>query len=89
MRYYGKSPVEIVLKAEDQSPFLEKLKTYSDAFGAGNMSPERFVKGLYKNLSLNEQQKEIAWLEATKEQSDRMKEATMNSWNITRQDNGF
>lgn len=81
MRYYDHEPVEIVLKAEDQSPFLEKLKTYSDAFGAGNMSPERFVKGLYKNLSQQEQEKEIEYLRATKSTNDKMKEATMSAWN--------
>lgn len=81
MRYYNHQPVEIVLKAEDQSPFLEKLKTFSDAFGAGNMSPERFVKSLYKNLSQAEQEKEIAWLEETKKQKDAMTNATMQSWN--------
>lgn len=83
MRYYDHDPVEIVLKAEDQSPFLEKLKTYSDAFGAGNMSPERFVKGLYKNLSQQEQEKEIEYLRATKDTNDKMKEATMSAWQNT------
>lgn len=83
MRYYDREPVEIVLKAEDQSPFLEKLKTYSDAFGAGNMSPERFVKGLYKNLSQQEQEKEIEYLRATKNTNDKMKEATMSAWQNT------
>lgn len=80
MRYYDHQPVEIVLKAEDQSPFLEKLKTYSDAFGAGNMSPTMFVKGLYKSLSEAEQQKEIKWLEETKEKNDILQQATINSW---------
>ena len=83
MRYYDHDPVEIVLRAEDQSPFLEKLKTYSDAFGAGNMSPERFVKGLYKNLSQQEQEKEIEYLRATKNTNDKMKEATMSAWQNT------
>ena len=83
MRYYDHDPVEIVLRAEDQSPFLEKLKTYSDAFGAGNMSPERFVKGLYKNLSQQEQEKEIEYLRATKNTNDKMKEATMTAWQNT------
>lgn len=81
MRYYNCEPVEIIFKAEDQSPFLEKLKIYSDAFGAGNISPERFVKSLYKNLSQAEQQKEIKWLEETKEKQDAMETATMQSWN--------
>jgi len=35
------------------------LKTNSDVFSAGNMSPERFVKNTYGNaLSKEEQEKE-------------------------------
>ena len=47
------------------------------------MSPERFVKGLYKNLSQQEQEKEIEYLRATKNTNDKMKEATMSAWNNT------
>lgn len=82
MFYYNQEEVEIVLKAEDQSPFLERFKTNSDAFTVGNMSPERFVKQTYgNNLSKEEQQKEIDYLTATKQQNDQMKMATMSSWN--------
>lgn len=81
MFYYNQEEVEIVLKAEDQSPFLERFKTNSDVFSAGNMSPERFVKQTYGNsLSKDEQRDEIKYLEETKAQNDAMKSATMNSW---------
>ena len=63
MRYYGKNPVEIVFKCEDQAPKLDKLKANSDVFSAGNMSPRRYVKETYSNLSQVEQEQEIAFLE--------------------------
>lgn len=67
MYYYNHQPVEIVLKAEDQSPQIERLKTNSDVFGAGNMSPQRFVKSTYGNtLSKEEQEQEIDYLTETK-----------------------
>lgn len=75
MRYYGNSPVEIKLKAEDQSPFLEKLKTNSDVLSAGNISPKLFVRNVYSNLTESEQLEEIAYLQknlAIKEQSQMM-----------------
>lgn len=82
MYYYNHQPVEIVLKAEDQSPQIERLKTNSDVFGAGNMSPERFVKSTYGNtLSKEEQAKEIAYLEQTKAQNDMQRQAMTQSWN--------
>ena len=80
MFYYNHDTVEIILKAEDQSPFIEKLKTNSDVFGAGNMSPRRFVKDTYRNLSQAEQEEEIAYLQETKSMNDQMKQATMQSW---------
>lgn len=81
MLYYNHNPVEIVFKAEDQSPFIERLKTNSDVFTVGNMSPELFVKQTYKNLSQAEQQKEIDYLTKTKKQNDAQKNAMMQSWN--------
>lgn len=82
MYYYNREPVEIVLKAEDQSPQIERLKTNSDVFGAGNMSPERFVKNTYGNtLSKEEQEREIAYLENTKAQNDMQRQAMTQSWN--------
>ena len=80
MFYYNHGAVEIILKSEDQSPFIEKLKTNSDVFGAGNMSPRRFVKETYRNLSQAEQEQEIAYLEQTKVLNDDMKQATISSW---------
>lgn len=82
MYYYNHEPVEIVLKAEDQSPQIERLKINSDVFGAGNMSPERFVKNTYGNtLSKEEQEREIAYLEKTKADNDAQKLAMAQSWN--------
>lgn len=64
MAWYGWYGVaELIFKAEDQSPMLDKLKANSDVFGAGNMSPRRFVIDTYKNLSQQEQENEIAFLE--------------------------
>lgn len=82
MYYYNHEPVEIILKAEDQSPQIERLKTNSDVFSAGNMSAERFVKNTYGNtLSKEEQEREIAYLEKTKAQNDIQKQAMAQSWN--------
>lgn len=81
MRYYNHEPVEIVLKAEDQSPALERKKTNSDMFTVGNMSAERFVKDTYGNiLSKEEQEREINYLENTKAVNDMQKQAMMSSW---------
>lgn len=66
MYYYNNNPVQIIMKAEDQSPFIERLKTNSDVLSAGNMSPRLFVKTTYKNLSQQEQEEEIAYLEKTR-----------------------
>lgn len=65
MRYYNKGKVEILFKSEDQSPFLERLKTNSDVLSAGNISPRLFVKNVYSNLTEQEQANEIAYLENT------------------------
>lgn len=80
MYYYNHNTVEIVMKSEDQSPFLDKLKTNSDVFSAGNMSPRRYVKETYRNLSQAEQESEIEFLENTKRLNDSMKNATIQSW---------
>lgn len=82
MHYYGQEPVEIVFKAEEQSPQIERLKTNSDVFSAGNMSPERFVRNTYGNaLSKEEQEKEIAYLERAKAMNDASRVAMNQSWN--------
>lgn len=80
MYYYNHEPVEIILKAEDQSPFIERLKTNSDVFSAGNMTARRFVKDTYKNLSQAEQEEEISALEEAKSLRNQMQTATMASW---------
>ena len=81
MLYYNHEPVEIILKAEDQSPYIERLKINSDVFGAGNMSPERFVNSTYGNtLSKGEQEREIKFLEEAKAQRDAEKQAMTQSW---------
>lgn len=82
MYYYGHTPVEIVFKAEEQSPQIERLKVNSDVFSAGNMSPERFVKNTYGNaLSREEQEKEIAYLEQAKMMNDAQRGAIVQSLN--------
>lgn len=80
MNYYNHAPVEIIFKAEDQAPYIEKLKTNSDVYAAGNMSAERFVKDTYKNLSIEEQNREIEALIQQKELNRQMQTATMQSW---------
>jgi hypothetical protein len=81
MNYYNHMPVEIILKAEEQSPQIERLKINSDVFSAGNMSPERFVKNTYGNtLTKEEQEKEIEYLKQTKTQNDMQKQAMTQSW---------
>lgn len=77
MYYYNYNPVEIIMKSEDQSPFIERLKINSDVFAMGNMSPELFVKTTYKNLSQAEQQREIDYLKATKEKQEQMQNQIM------------
>lgn len=79
MRYYNQEPVEIIFKCEDQAPMLDKLKVNSDVFSAGNMSPRRFVKETYKNLSQVEQEEEIAYLEEQMALKSQMKEADIQS----------
>ena len=62
-RYYDKKDdIEIVFKCEDQSPQLDKMKAYSDVFGAGHITPELYVKQVFANLSQSEQQTEITYL---------------------------
>lgn len=80
MLYYGKGKVEVIFKAEDQSPYLDRIKINSDVFGAGNMTPRMFVKRTYSNLSLKEQEQEIKALEEQKALKQQMDMATMNAW---------
>lgn len=67
MLYYNRQPVEIIMKAEEQAPFIERQKANGDSFAAGNMSPTLYVKMTYGNtLSKEEQNKEIQYLEESK-----------------------
>ena len=68
--FYGKNPVEIKFLSEDQVPYLDKLKTNSDVMSVGNMSPERFVKDTYRNLTQEEQEKEIEYIKSNREQKE-------------------
>ena len=81
MLYYNHEPVEIIIKAEDQSPFIERLKANSDVFSAGNMTARRFVKDTYKNLSQAEQEAEIMALEESKKLRVQQQVSMMSSWN--------
>lgn len=81
MYYYNHEPVEIILKAEEQAPFIERQKANGDSFSAGNMSPRLYVKMTYGNyLSKDEQDAEIEYLEQTKAQNDMERQAMTNSW---------
>ena len=81
MRYYGKDPVGIIFKVEDQAPQLEMLKIWGDQLTVGNISPELFVRKVHKNLSLEEQEKEIKLLREQKKMRDLQKEAMTNIYN--------
>lgn len=76
MYYYNQDEVEIIFKAEDQSPYTERLKANGDAFAAGNMSPKRFVKDTYKHLTIAEQNDEIQYLEETRAMKNAVQEAS-------------
>jgi len=66
MYYYNHDSVEIVFKAEDQSPPLETAKTWGDQLTVGNISPALFVKKVHKNLTQAQQLDEIKALETEK-----------------------
>lgn len=80
--FYNRDSVQIVFKVEDQSPFIERLKTNSDVFAVGNMSAKRFVKDTYRNLSQSEQEEEIASLEESRRLRQELQEATVDSWQV-------
>lgn len=81
MYFYNRNAIDIILRPEDQSPFLDKLKVYSDVFSAGNMSAERFVRGVYGNLSQAEQAAEIEYLKNTRAAAEEMQKQTELAWN--------
>ena len=85
MYYYNREPVEIIFKAEDQSPYIERLRANSDVFSAGNMSPSLFVKQTFKNLTQKEQEEEIAYLTEKINLDRALQYANINSWNNTQQ----
>lgn len=62
MLYYGQEPVEIIFKAENQSPPLETIKTWGDQLTVGNISPELFVRTVHKDLTQEQQRREIELL---------------------------
>lgn len=80
MRYYNMEPVEVLLKSENQSPFLDTIKTLGDQLSAGNITPRLFVKMVYKNLSVAEQEKEIAALEEQKMLKDEQKKTMLAAY---------
>lgn len=62
MRYYNRLPVTIVFKSEEQTPELDTVKTYTDMFSQGAISPDLFVKKVHRNLTEAQQAREIAFL---------------------------
>ena len=80
MNYYNHffSDISIVFKCEDQVPALEKAKTYSDIYTVGNMSPELFVKTVYKNLTEEQQKKEIEFLK----EKEKLKTAQVKAYQV-------
>ena len=66
MLYYGHQPVEVVFKAEDQTPQLDMAKVWGDQLSAGNITPRLFVRKVHKNLTEAQQAEEIRELEEQK-----------------------
>ncbi len=67
MLYYSKEPVEVIFKAENQSSLLDTVKVYGDQLTVGNISPELYVKKVHKDLSEEQQRREIELIKAEKE----------------------
>ena len=86
MLYYNHRPVELILRTEDQSPYLERLKTMSDALTVGNISPKLFVKSVHKNLSIAEQREEIAYLQEKEMQKSAQVSPLKNAWKLKTDD---
>lgn len=81
MRFYNHEPVGIILKSENQSPFLDTAKILGDQLSAGNITPSLYVRKVYKDLSLEQQNEEIRALEEQKQMRKQQQEAMMSSWN--------
>lgn len=63
-RLNGWGDVEIILKPENQAPQIEVMKAYGDQLAAGHMTPELFVKNAFKNLTVDEQAREVNYIKA-------------------------
>ena len=81
MRFYNHEPVGIILKSENQSPFLETVKVLGDQLTVGNITPALYVRKVYKDLSLEQQNEEIRALEEQKQRRTQQQTAMMTSWN--------
>lgn len=81
MRFYNHEPVGIILKSENQSPFLETVKVLGDQLTVGNITPALYVRKVYKDLSLEQQNEEIRALEEQKQIRVQQQTAMMTSWN--------
>lgn len=81
MRFYNHEPVGIILKSENQSPFLETVKVLGDQLSVGNITPALYVRKVYKDLSLEQQNEEIRALEEQKQLRSQQQTAMMTSWN--------
>lgn len=81
MRFYNHEPVGIILKSENQSPFLETVKVLGDQLTVGNITPALYVRKVYKDLSLEQQNEEIRSLEEQKQIRVQQQTAMMTSWN--------
>lgn len=81
MRFYNHEPVGIILKSENQSPFLETVKVLGDQLTVGNITPALYVRKVYKDLSLEQQNEEIRALEEQKQLRTQQQSAMMTSWN--------
>ena len=79
--FYNHEPVGIILKSENQSPFLETVKVLGDQLTVGNITPSLYVRKVYKDLSLEQQNEEIRALEEQKQLRKQQQVAMVTSWN--------
>lgn len=61
-RYYNHGRVAVIFKSEDQMPLLETVKTYTDMFSQGAISPSLFVSLVHKHLTEDQQAEEVKFL---------------------------
>lgn len=62
-RYYNHGKVTVIFKSEDQMPLLETVKTYTDMFSQGAISPSLFVSLVHKHLTEEQQAREVKFLQ--------------------------